>query len=225
VAGHGRDLDRARVCGITAELVEPSREGIARYREHRHARLLGSRPGGGKERRRNHDRDMGTPKAHRRDQPSPAPVPHAPVRWKNGLVAVGAQKPLELILARNLLTSISTPAFLVDAAGVLLFYNEAAGALLGLPFEEAGRMKPDEWGTRFGPVGADGDPIPFDRLPLTVALREGRPAHSNFRIHAADGEDRDIEVSAFPIAAEETSGAMAIFWPVDEPRADGEANR
>ena len=31
-----------------------------------------------------------------------------------------AQKPLELILARNLLSSISTPAFLVDAEGTLV---------------------------------------------------------------------------------------------------------
>ena len=210
---------------MTAELVETSREGIPRYWEHRHARLLGGRPGRDEERCHNHDRDMGSPKAHRCGQPSPAPVPHAPVRWKNDLVAVGAQKPLELILARNLLTSISTPAFLVDAAGVLLFYNEAAGALLGLPFEEAGRMEPEEWGTRFGPVGPDGNPIPLDQLPLTIALREGRPSHAKHRIHAADGEDRDIEVSAFPIAAEETSGAMAIFWPVDERAAKREPRR
>jgi PAS domain-containing protein len=123
------------------------------------------------------------------------------------------QKPLELILARNLLTSISTPAFLVDHSGLLLFYNEAAGALLGIPFEEAGRMEAQEWGTRFGPIGSDGEPIPFDQLPLTIALREGRPAHANFRIHSAAGEERDIEVSALPISAEEISGAMAIFWP------------
>ena len=39
-----------------------------------------------------------------------------------------AQKPLELILARNLLSSISTPAFLVDAEGTLVFFNEAGGS-------------------------------------------------------------------------------------------------
>jgi PAS domain-containing protein len=146
-------------------------------------------------------------------------------RWENGLVPESAQKPLELILARNLLTSISTPAFLVDASGVLLFYNEAAGALLGIPFEEAGRMGPDEWGTRFGPVGPDGTPIPIDRLPLTIALREGRPSHAAFRIHAADGVERQIEVSALPIAADETSGAMAIFWPTEELAESQEASR
>ena len=130
----------------------------------------------------------------------------------------GGQKPLELILARNLLTSISTAAFLVDHRGVLLFYNEAAGALLGIPFEEAGRMEPDEWGTRFGPFDAEGRPIPIDELPLTIALREGRPYHASLRIHSADGHDHEIEVSALPITAEETSGAMAIFWPAGEHR-------
>jgi PAS domain-containing protein len=131
-----------------------------------------------------------------------------------------AQKPLELILARNFLTSISTPAFLVDADGVLLFYNEAAGALLGIPFEDAGRMMPEEWGTRFGPLDENGEPIPFQRLPLTVALREGRPAHSRFRIRSAKGTDHDIEVSAMPIRASEgPSGAIAIFWPISERAA------
>ena len=48
-----------------------------------------------------------------------------------GGMAAPAQKPLELILARNLLTSLSTPAFLVDENAALVFYNEAAGALLG----------------------------------------------------------------------------------------------
>jgi PAS domain-containing protein len=132
-----------------------------------------------------------------------------------------AQKPLELILARNLLTSISTPAFLVDADGVLVFYNEAAGALLGIPFEEAGRMEPKEWGSRFGPVDSDGRRIPLDELPLTMALREGKPAHSSFRIRSAGGDDHDIEVSALPISADEISGAMAIFWPREDDAGAG----
>ena len=38
------------------------------------------------------------------------------------------QRPLELILARNLLASLSTPALLTDAEGTVVFYNEAAGS-------------------------------------------------------------------------------------------------
>ena len=87
---------------------------------------------------------------------------------------MAAQKPLELILARNLLTSVSTPAFLVDETGALVFYNEAAGALLGRPFEDAGRMTPEEWTSTFGPFGEDGRPFSLDDLPTTEAIRNGR---------------------------------------------------
>ena len=54
------------------------------------------------------------------------------------------QRPLELILARNFLTSLSTPAFLMDGGGGIIFYNEAAGGLLGVSFEEWGQKSADE---------------------------------------------------------------------------------
>jgi PAS domain-containing protein len=127
-----------------------------------------------------------------------------------------AQRPIELILARNLMSSLSTPAFLVDEGGMLVFFNEAAGALLGRRFEEVGKMGPEEWGTAFGPFDDDGNRIPFDELPLTIALRQGRPAHANHHIRSLDGADHQIEVSAMPIlSAEGSRGAIAIFWPIE----------
>jgi PAS domain-containing protein len=132
----------------------------------------------------------------------------------------GAQRPLELILARNLMAGLSTPAFLVDREGVVIFYNDAAGAVLGRRFEEAGRMRPEEWSAAWGPLDADGRPVRFEELPLTVALRHGRPAHSRFRIRTPDARERPIEVSAIPIVTTEgTHGAIAIFWPTDGEEA------
>ena len=57
-----------------------------------------------------------------------------------------SQKPLELILARNLMSALSTPAFLVDEGGILVFYNEAAGMLLGKSWEELGTVGADQQG-------------------------------------------------------------------------------
>ena len=133
------------------------------------------------------------------------------------VMAARAQRPLELILARNLLTSISTPAFLVDQHAALVFYNEAAGALLGRPFEDVGRMSPEEWTSTYGPFGDDGKPVGLDDLPTTQAVRNGRPAHAVFRIRSASGVEHEIESSAFPIVASEegSSGAMIFFWPLD----------
>lgn len=133
----------------------------------------------------------------------------------------GSQKPLELILARNLLTSVTTPSFLVALDGQMLFYNEAAGALLGRPFEDIGQVEADEWTRSFGPFDDDGSPISIDELPLTVALREGRPAHAEFCIRTGDGEKHKVAASGMPIvgAGHGASGAMVIFWPVDEEKA------
>lgn len=135
------------------------------------------------------------------------------------------QKPLELILARNLMSALSTPAFLVDEGGLLVFYNEAAGMLLGKSWEELGTVGAEEWGALFGPFDRDGEPIPYDELPLVVAVRDDRPAHANFEIHSIDGARHQVEASAFPIqTAHGSRGAIAVFWPAatgGDARSDG----
>jgi PAS domain-containing protein len=129
------------------------------------------------------------------------------------------QKPIELILARNLISSLSTPAFLVDEGGVLIFYNEAAGSLLGKRFEEVGKVGAPQWGSIFGPIDEGGEPIAYDELPLVVSVRNGRPAHERMRIRSADGAQHEIEVSALPILTPHGSrGGIAFFWPI----VDGE---
>jgi len=133
-------------------------------------------------------------------------------------MASRSQKPLELILARNLLTSISTPAFLLDDQATVVFYNEAAAAMLGRTFEEAGRMDAEQWTRAFGPFDGSGSPVEVDALATTEAIRSGRPAHAQFTIKAASGARQAIEASAFPIVASAagSSGAMVLFWPADE---------
>lgn len=133
---------------------------------------------------------------------------------------MSAQKPLELILARNLLSSISTPAFLIGEEGLLLFYNEAASALLGRRFEESGTLEASQWTADFGPYGDDGEPIPYDNIPATLAVRSRRPFHGNFYISAAGGHRQEIAASAIPIVgAGGARGAIVIFWPLEEEEA------
>jgi PAS domain-containing protein len=127
------------------------------------------------------------------------------------------QRPLELILARNFLTSLSTPAFLVDESGGIIFYNEAAGGLLGISFEEFGQKPAEEWSAAIGPFGEDGEPMPIEDLPTTKALRAGRPAHGTFEIRSIRGQSYEIESTALPIVAEGgQEGAMIFFWVRNE---------
>jgi len=130
------------------------------------------------------------------------------------------QRPLELILARNLLASLSTAAFLVDSRGEIAFYNEAAGDLLGQRFEESGPMHADEWSKQFGPFDQTGRPIPFNRLDLTHALRGNRPSHSAFCVRSGAGELTSIEASGLPIVGGDGfRGAIVVFWPVESAAA------
>ena len=130
---------------------------------------------------------------------------------------MSAQRPLELILARNLLCSISTPAFLVGEGGTLLFYNEAAGAMLGRRFEDTSVLTADDWTSAFGPLDQEGDAIPFEQIPATLALRSNRPYHGRFAVRGAGGKRMEIAASAVPIVGPDgASGAIVIFWPVEE---------
>ncbi len=96
----------------------------------------------------------------------------------------GGGRPLELILARNLLASLSTPAFLVDEDGVVVFYNDAAAALLGVDHATLSDL------ALAAPAGADGLVlVPYlegertPNLPAAtgsvhgVTLRTSTPAH------------------------------------------------
>jgi PAS domain-containing protein len=127
------------------------------------------------------------------------------------------QRPLELILARNFLTSLSTPAFLVDESGGIVFYNEAAGGMIGISFEEFGQKPAEEWGKAIGPFGEDGKPLPIEELATTKSLRAGRPAHGSFEIHSVRGDRYDVESTALPIVAEGgQEGAMIFLWVTGE---------
>ncbi len=115
------------------------------------------------------------------------------------------------------MSALSTPAFLVDEGGLLVFYNEAAGTLLGKGFEEVGHVGPSEWGSLFGPYDASGETIPYEELPVVHAVRAGRPAHAGFGVRAFDGRVHAVECTAFPIlTAHGSQGAIAIFWPAEE---------
>ncbi|HEV7628872.1 MAG TPA: PAS domain-containing protein [Streptomyces sp.] len=127
-------------------------------------------------------------------------------------------QPLLLVQGRNLITGLALPALLTDPDGGLLFFNDAAAELLGRAFEEVGRLPREEWARQFGPFDEEGRPIAADHLPLANALREGRPAQGRYHVRlAANGELREIEVSALPLLEpDHYEGALVVFWPVEE---------
>jgi PAS domain-containing protein len=123
-------------------------------------------------------------------------------------------KHLVLILARELASNLATPTLIADDQGQLVFYNEAAGEVVGKSFAEAGEIPLDEWTSSFAPRGPGWEPLPPERRPARIAFDERRPAHQRFMVTSPDGADREVAVTAFPLFAhaDEFVGIMAIFW-------------
>jgi len=100
-----------------------------------------------------------------------------------------AQKPLELILTRQLASYLAMPLLIFDREVNLLFYNAPAEAILGRRFAETGEMRLADWAGMMPLYQEDGTPIPPEDRPLVAAMREGwtadrdgsSPRHSRSR--------------------------------------------
>jgi PAS domain-containing protein len=133
---------------------------------------------------------------------------------------VASQQPLDLILARNLVSGIGLATFLIGPDGALVFFNDAAGQLIGRRFEEVGRLERDEWATEFGPFDQFGKLLPTEHLPVAQALRNELPAHDRFHISVGGDELVEVDVSALPLtSAEGLQGAIVVFWRSDSGTA------
>ena len=67
--------------------------------------------------------------------------------------------------------------FLIDARGILVFYNEAAELVIGKPFGEQGEISAVELGGMLQLAEEDGSPLRRRDTPAGVAFYERRPAH------------------------------------------------
>jgi PAS domain-containing protein len=124
-----------------------------------------------------------------------------------------AEQVVELIIARNLISGVALAGFIVDPEGVVVFFNDAAGELIGRRFQEVGPLGREQWSSQFGPFDEFGQLMPTGDLPLTVALRDGLPANGRFHVRKTDGELLEVEVSALPlITAQGFQGAIVVFW-------------
>ena len=123
-------------------------------------------------------------------------------------------KHLVLILAREFASNLATPTLIADAEGRLVFYNDAAEEIFGRSFAEVGEVPVDEWTARFEPRTSDAEPLPPEQRPARIALNEQRAVHRAFVVTSADGVERHVAVTAFPLFAhaDEFVGIVSIFW-------------
>jgi PAS domain-containing protein len=130
------------------------------------------------------------------------------------------QRPIELILARQLSAALAVPVLLVDARGDTLFFNEPAELVFARRFDEIDELSFEQRTAILAPRDEAGQPLPAQQLPGVAAMRDRRPAHAQFYIHGFDGVLRAVEATAIPIesAGGHVLGAMVVLWrrPTEE---------
>jgi len=129
---------------------------------------------------------------------------------------MAASKSIQIILARQLASSVAAPILLVDAEGTLVYYNESAEEIFNQRFDETGEMPPEEWTARIAAMDDERKPIaPEDRALMRV-IHKRRPVSETIWLRRSDGEWRHVHVTAFPLIGERDTlyGAMTIFWEV-----------
>jgi len=125
------------------------------------------------------------------------------------------QQSVEMIFVRQLASYLFVPVIVFDTTGTAVFYNEPAERILGVRFEETGRIDPEE-ADRLVELSDDPGAGPEDsEHPLVVALQQRRPAHARrWLLRRADRVRLQVEATAFPIIDHEERllGAVAMFW-------------
>jgi PAS domain-containing protein len=124
------------------------------------------------------------------------------------------QRDLVLITARAFATKLAMPTLIADADGDLVYFNEAAAAVLGSSLTDVDELPASRWTELFATETLDAEPLPLEKLPPGIALLEGCPAHDSLAMVGLDGVRRQVAVTAFPLLShpDELVGIMAIFW-------------
>jgi len=126
-----------------------------------------------------------------------------------------AQQSVEMILVRQLASYLFVPVLVVDTTGTVVFYNEPAERILGVRFEETGRIDPEE-ADRLIELSDDPAAGPDDAgRPIATALQQRRPAHARrWLLRRGDRVRLQVELTAFPVIDQEDRllGAVAMFW-------------
>ena len=129
---------------------------------------------------------------------------------------MSAPKPIQIILSRQLASSLAMAILIVDTDGRLIFYNEPAEVILDQRFEETGEMEAESWTRRFAIEDEERKPIAAEASPMMMALSERRPFSRTVWMRCGHREWWHMNITAFPLIGEagQFLGAQMIFWEV-----------
>jgi two-component system, chemotaxis family, CheB/CheR fusion protein len=114
-----------------------------------------------------------------------------------------SHQPDDLTEPSRLLDVLPAALYVTDAAGRIIYFNEAAAALWGC----RPKLHSDQWCGSWRLFERDGTPLPHDQCPMAIALKEGKAN----RGHEAVAERPDgtrVPFMAFPTPFHDASGVL-----------------
>ena len=122
-----------------------------------------------------------------------------------------------------MLDALPIAAYATDAEGRLTYFNRAAVDFSGRTPE----LGTDRWCVSWKLYDADGTPLPHDRCPMAVALKEGRPV-SGAQAIAERPDGRRIPFRPYPMPLRDAGGtvvgALNLLVDIsDEKRAEAQS--
>jgi PAS domain-containing protein len=123
------------------------------------------------------------------------------------------QRSLELILARTLAGHLAVPAFIVDATSTIVWFNESAERLLGLPFEATAELSIEEFISVLDLRDMDGAPMKPEGLPFAAAVTQAQPGIVVARLGAMS-DALEIMIATLPLVGRdgEVVGALGAAY-------------
>jgi PAS domain S-box-containing protein len=123
-------------------------------------------------------------------------------------------RPLPLILARELASNVATPFLVLDKDGTIVFFNERAEQIIGSTAAELGELTEEEWRALLKVERLDGTPVPSEQTPSAIARRECRPHLDTLVYTREDGHSMRLVVMAVPLLAHanDLAGVFLVFW-------------
>ena len=113
------------------------------------------------------------------------------------------------------------PILIVDATGVLVFYNEPAEVILAQRFDETGEMPADKWIESFAVTDEERKPIESEQWPLMFAITKRQPISRIIWLRGLDGIWRHVNFTAVPFIGQggQFLGVQSTFWEIQNEAA------
>ncbi len=126
---------------------------------------------------------------------------------------------------RKAMDALSAAIYITDAEGRITYFNEAAAEMAGRRPE----LGNDSWCVTWKLFNLDGTPLPHDRCPMAVALRENRPIRGAEAIAERPDGSR-IRFQPFPTPLYDDDGKLVgainlLVDVTDQRKAEAEAAR